>query len=95
MDTFCPSTILGGNVTETERETDRQTERERETDEQIDYHKGFRALGGTLPTENFCAWALGGCVSLRFTVFDSNCFEVSICFAAFDSNFFEGCSCKN
>ena len=48
-------TIPCGYVTETERERERQTEteiqteRERETDAQIDYHKGFRALGGSPP----------------------------------------------
>ena len=62
------------------------TERERERDAQIDYHKEFRTLGGTLPKdENCCAWALRGSVSLHFAVFDSNCFEgaVSLHFAAF------------
>ena len=91
-------TIPRGNVTERdiprerERERERDRERERERYAQIDYHKEFWALGGTLPNdkeevgtlpkdENCCAWALGGSVSLRFAGFDSNCFE--------------GCSCKN
>ncbi len=107
MDTFCRSTIPGGNVTETERERERERER--------DANKEFRALGGTtsqriicwnqsvrqtdrqteIETRGACAWPLGGSVSLCFDPFNSNCFEVSLRFAAFDSNCFEGCSCKN
>ena len=52
-------------MTETEREREREIEREIERYAEIDYHKEFRALGGTLPNdENCCAWALGGSVSL-------------------------------
>jgi len=60
-----------------ERHTERETERHREIYAQIDYHKEFRALGGTLPKEyDCCAWALGGSdVSLRSAAFDSNCLK--------------------
>ncbi len=42
------STWICDGDRERERQTDRQKDRqrERETDAQIDYHKGFRALGG-------------------------------------------------
>ena len=63
-----------------------EKERERERDAQIDYHKEFWALGGTLPKdENCCTWDLGGSVSLRFSAFDCNSIEgsVSLRFAAF------------
>ena len=43
VDTFCPSTIPGGNVTEIDRQRERQTERE------TDANKGLQALGGNPP----------------------------------------------
>ena len=75
-----PPTIPRGNVTETEREIHM-------LESACQTHRD--------QTRGACAWALGGYVSLRFTAFDSNCFEVSLRSAAFDSNCFKGFSCKN
>ena len=78
-------------------EIDREIERDRETDAQIDYHKGFRALGGNPPKglEVRALWLWYGLSHSALLCSIEIVLKVSLRFAAFNNNAFEGCSCKN